>query len=61
MIFEKMKPCLCKVKLGFRTYGLINLLGPSGPNAISSPQTPRSQFFFRFHNFVRFILLLWRK
>ena len=46
MIFEKMKSCLCKVKLGFRTYGLINLLGPSGPNAISSPQTPRSQFFF---------------
>ena len=56
MILEKMRSCFRKLKLGFWTYGLIHLLGPSGPDVISRPQTPRSQFFLRFRTFVRFIL-----
>ena len=41
MILEKMRSCLWKLKLGFWTCGLIHLLGPSGPNVVSGPQTPR--------------------
>ena len=46
MILEKMKSCLSKVQLEFWAYGLIRLLGPGGPNIVSGPQTPRSNFFF---------------
>ena len=48
MIFVKMK-------LWFWTYGLIRLLGPSGPDVISGSQTPRSKFFLRFHELIGFI------
>ena len=34
------------MELGFWTNGLIRLLGPSGPNVVSRPQTPRSNIFF---------------
>ena len=48
MIFVKMK-------LWFWTYGLIRLLGPSGPDVISGSQTPRSKIFLRFHELIGFI------
>ena len=46
------KSCLGKLELGFWTYSLICLPGPSGPNIVSGPQTPRSKYFLRFHNFI---------
>ena len=55
MIAEKIKLCLWKLELRFWTYGLIHLLGPSGPNAVFKPQTPRSTNFLKFHNFIGFI------
>ena len=50
MILEKMRSCLWKLQLGFWTYGLIRLLGPSGPNVVSKAQTPWS-FFLGFSCF----------
>ena len=55
MIMEKMKSCLWKLQLGFWSYGLIRLLSPSGTNVVSWPQTPRLNFFLRFHDFIGFI------
>ena len=55
MILEKMRPCLWKLNPGFWTYCWIRLLGPSGPNVSSRPQTPRSRNFLRFCNFIGFI------
>ena len=40
-----MKSCLWKLQQGFWSYGLIRLLSRSGTNAVSRPQTPRSNFF----------------
>ena len=61
MILEKMRPCLWKLQLGFWTYGLIRLLGPSGPNVVSGSQTPRLRNFLRFHDFIGFISWFLRK
>ena len=36
-------------------YGLIPLLGPSGPDVVSGSQTPRSENILRFHNLIGFI------
>ena len=36
-------------------YGLILLLGPSGPDVVSGSQTPRSKNILRFHNLIGFI------
>ena len=33
----------------------IRLLGPSGLNVVSRPQTLRSRHFLRFHDFIGFI------
>ena len=40
------------MELGFWTYRLIGLLGPSGPNIVSRHQTPRLR------NFLDFMILL---
>ena len=40
---------MLKLMVGFRSYGLIRLLDPSGPNVVSRPQTPKGQHFLRFH------------
>ena len=40
-ILDKMKSCLWKLILRLRSYGLIRLLGPSNPNVISRPKTPK--------------------
>ena len=61
MTLEKMRPCLWKLYLLFWTYGLIRLLGPSGPNVVSRLQTLRSRYFLRFHNFIGFISWFLRK
>ena len=55
MILEKIRSCLGKLKLGLQTCGLIRLLGLSGPNLISRPQTAKSRHFLRFHNCIGFI------
>ena len=44
-ILEKMRSYFWKLKLGFWTYGLIHFLGPIGPNVVSRPQKPKSNFF----------------
>ena len=49
-----------KLELGFWTYGLIRLLGPSGPNIVSRPQTPKPSNFLRFNNSIGFILWFWK-
>ena len=56
MILEKTTCCLSKLEVGFWTYDLIRLLGPSGPNVVSRPQTLRSGYFSRFHDFIGFTL-----
>ena len=55
IIFVKLMSCLQILELGFWTYGWICLLGPSGPNLICRPHTPRSRHFFRFYDFIGFI------
>ena len=45
----------------FWTYGWICLLGPSGLNVVSRPQTPRWRHFLRFHDFIGFISWFLRK
>ena len=61
LILEKMRSCLWKLQLGFWTYGSICFLGPSGPNVVSGPQTSRSKFFLRFHDFIGSIFWFLRK
>ena len=61
MILEKMRSCLWKIELVFWAYGLICLLGPSDPNVVSEPQTPRSRNFLRLHNFIGFMSWFLRK
>ena len=55
MILEKMMASFLKFQLWFWTYGLIRLLGASGPDVVSGSQTPSSKFFLRFHDFIGFI------
>ena len=43
---EKMRSCLWKLQPGFWTYGLICLLGPSGPNVVSGSQTHGQEIFW---------------
>ena len=50
-----------KTVVFFWTYGLIHLLGPSGPNVVSMPQTLRSRNFLRFYDFIGFISWFLRK
>ena len=38
-------PCLSQLQLWFWSYGLIRLLGPSGPDVVSGSQTPRSKWW----------------
>lgn len=38
MILEKMRTCLSKLEIGFRTYGFISVLGASDPNLVSRPR-----------------------
>ena len=59
MILEKMTSCLWKLVLGFWTYGWIRLLGPSGLNMASKPQTPRSRHFLRFRDGALKLKYLW--
>ena len=61
MIMEKMRAYLWKLQTVFWTYGLIRLLDPGGPNAVSGSQTPRSRNFLRFHDFIGFISWFLRK
>ena len=41
-----------KIGAGFRSYGLIHLLGPSGANVVSKPQTPKLQNVLEYRNFI---------
>ena len=61
MILEKMRSFLWKLQSGFQTYGKVCLLGPSGPNVVSRLQTPKSNNFLKFCNFIGYILFFWRK
>ena len=45
IILDKMMPCLSQLQLWFWSYGLIRLLGPSGPDVVSGSQTPRSKWW----------------
>ena len=56
-----MKSCMWKLVVGFRSYGLIRLLGPCGPNVVSRPQTPKSRIFLKNHGFSGFVLWFWKK
>ena len=50
MILENEVPF---VKLGARVPKLwLRLLGPSGPNLVYRPQTPRAKYFLKFHDFI---------
>ena len=49
MILEKMRSYLWKLELGFWTYSLMCFLGPSGPNVVFWPQTPKSWNFLTYH------------
>ena len=46
---------------GSRVYGLIHLLGLSGPNIVYRAQNPKSRNFLRNHGFSGFILRFWKK
>ena len=61
MILDKMRSCMWKLVVGFRSYGLIHLLDPSGPKVVSRLQTPKSKNFLRHYNFNGFILWFWKK
>ena len=52
MILGKIRSCMLKLVVGFRSYASIRLLGPSGPDVVSRPQTPNWQILLRFHNFI---------
>ena len=43
---------MLKLVVAFRNYGMILLLGPSDPNVVSRPQTPKLQIFWKFHDFT---------
>ena len=45
MILEKMRSCLWILEPGFRNYGWVRLVGPTGPNAISRPQAQGQNFY----------------
>ena len=61
MILEKMRSCLWKLEPGFWTYGWIRLLGPSDPTIMLRPQTTRSRYILKFHDFIGFISSFLRK
>ena len=42
----------------FWTYDWICLLGPSGPNVVSRPQTPRSNFFWGFRSLLDHLMIV---
>ena len=46
MILDKMRSCIWKLVLWFRSSGLIRLLSPSGPNVVSRSQAQKSKFFW---------------
>ena len=52
---------MLKLVVGFRSYGLIRLLGPSGPNVVSRAQNPELQNFGTFHDFIESNIGVWTK
>ena len=52
---------MLKLVVGFRSYGLIRLLDPSGPNVVSRPQTQELQNFGKFHDFIESNIGFWTK
>ena len=61
MTLDKMRSCMLKLVVGFRSYGLIRLLGPIGPNIVSKPQTPKLKNFGTFHDFIESNIGFWTK
>ena len=61
MILDKMRSCMLKLVVGFRSYGLIPPLGRGGPNVVSRPQTPELQNFGTFHDFIESNIGVWTK
>ena len=61
MILHKMRPCMWKLVLGFKSDDLIHLLAPSGLNVDSRPHTPNWRNFFIFHDFIESNLRFWIK
>ena len=51
MITDQVRPCMWRLVGGFRNYGLIGLLGPSGTKVASRLRTTNLQSFFRFLDF----------
>ena len=56
MTLDRMRSCMGKLAVRFRSYGLIHLLVAIGPNVVSRPQTPKSMNFLRYNDFSGFIL-----
>ena len=52
---------MLKLVVVFRSYGLIPLLGPRGPNIVSKPQTPELQNVGTFHDFIESNIRFWTK
>ena len=52
---------MLKLVVGLSSYGLIHLLGRSGPNVVSRPQTPELQNFGKFHDFIESNIGFWTK
>ena len=46
--FLEKEVSFCKLESGFQTYGLIHLLGPSGPNIVSRPRSQGQDIFWDF-------------
>ena len=61
IILDKLRPCLWKLELGFRTCSLISLLGPVGPKLVFRPQITSWKFILKFEKFIGFTLLFWIK
>ena len=43
---------MLELVVGFRSHGLIHLLGLSCPNVVTRPMTQKLQDFLRFHKFI---------
>ena len=46
MILDKIRSCMWKLMVGFRSYGLIRLLGSSGQNVVSRPRSQSQGIFW---------------
>ena len=49
-----------KLDHSYITQMWICLLGPSGSNVVSKPQTPRLRHFLRFHDLIKLISWFWK-